>query len=213
VTAAVKAARPQWAFHTAVHGAYPFQTAIRDMIRTNIVGTVNLVQACLAVGVEALVNTGSSSEYGFKDHAPSEEEALSPNSDYAVTKASATLYCRQVARTADMHVPTLRLYSVYGPFEEPSRLIPTLIVHGLAGTLPPLVNPAVARDFVFVDDAIEAYLLAASLRSEERGPVYNVGTGVQSTLAEVVDTARDLLHIGVVPAWGSLRAREWDTNV
>ena len=67
------------------------------MLAVNMLGTVNLLTACLEVGFTGFVHTGSSSEYGFKDHAPREDEYLEPNSDYAVTKAAATLYCRQIA--------------------------------------------------------------------------------------------------------------------
>jgi nucleoside-diphosphate-sugar epimerase len=86
--------RPDWVFHLATYGAYSYQTDLQRMVQTNIIGTMNLVEACVKTGFEAFVNTGSSSEYGFKKHAPSETESLEPNSYYAVTKASATLFCR-----------------------------------------------------------------------------------------------------------------------
>jgi nucleoside-diphosphate-sugar epimerase len=54
------------------------------------------------------------------------------------------------------HASTLRLYSAYGPFEDPGRLIPRLIVHRLRGGLPPLASPDTARDYVYVDDVSEA---------------------------------------------------------
>jgi nucleoside-diphosphate-sugar epimerase len=111
--------RPEWIFHLAAHGAYATQTNLSQMVQTNIVGTINLVEACLRSGFEAFVNTGSSSEYGFKDDAPTETTWLEPNSHYAVTKAAATLFCRYTAQSHDVHLPTLRLYSVYGPYEEP----------------------------------------------------------------------------------------------
>src|SRR6058998_3106401 len=120
---------PDWVFHLAAHGAYSWQRDLGQIVRTNILGTMNLVGACVATGFEGFVNTGSSSEYGFKDHAPAETEALEPNSYYAVTKASATLFCRFTARARSVNLPTLRLYSVYGPYEEPSRLIPALITY------------------------------------------------------------------------------------
>src|SRR5205085_63861 len=135
---------------------------LRRMIQTNLLGTVNLVEACIAAGCAAIVNTGSSSEYGFKDHAPTETEWLEPNSHYAVTKASATLFCHYTAQHWEGLLPTLRLYSVYGPYEEPSRLLPTVILHGLQNRLPPLVNPEIARDYIAVDDVCDAYLLAAT---------------------------------------------------
>jgi nucleoside-diphosphate-sugar epimerase len=205
--------RPDWVFHLAVHGAYSTQTALDVMVQTNVVGTINLVQAALAHGVEALVNTGSSSEYGFKDHAPAETEWLEPNSHYAVTKASATLFCRYTGQSQGAPVRTLRLYSVYGPWEEPSRLVPTLIVRGLRGELPRLARPEIARDYVHADDVSEAYVLAATHPGQAPGAVYNVGTGVQTALAEVVETARAALGIAAAPVWGAMAPRRWDTAV
>jgi nucleoside-diphosphate-sugar epimerase len=207
------AIRPEWVFHLAVHGAYSSQTDLHQMVQTNIVGTINLVEAAIGASAEVLVNTGSSSEYGLKDHAPAETAWLEPNSHYAVTKASATLYCRHAAQRSGLRLPTLRLYSVYGPYEEPTRPIPTLVVRGLRGDLPPLVDPRIARDYVYVDDVIDAYLLAASTADQESGAVYNVGTGVQLSLAEVVATARRAMAIMAEPAWGSMPDRAWDTSV
>jgi dolichol-phosphate mannosyltransferase len=213
VRGVVAAIRPDWIFHLAAYGAYSRQTDIRRMAQTNILGTINLVEACLETGFDAFVNTGSSSEYGVKDHAPAETEWLEPNSPYAVTKAAATMLCRHAAQRRGLRMATLRLYSVYGPYEEPDRLVPTLVVRGLDGGLPPLVDPAVARDYIHVDDVCEAYLGAASRAAPEPGVVYNVGTGVQTTLREVIDVARRILPIAVEPRWGSMPPRMWDTNV
>ncbi len=208
----VRRIRADWVFHLAVYGAYASQQNVQQMIQTNILGTVNLVNACLVTGFEALVNTGSSSEYGFKDHPPHEQEALGPNSHYAVTKASATMFCRYTAQSQDVHMPTLRLYSVYGSYEEPTRLIPTVIVRGLHQELPPLVSASVARDYVYSEDVAEAYVRAASVPDQSRGAVYNVGTGIQTSLEEVVAQARRMLDIKVEPQWGSMPERAWDTH-
>ncbi len=213
VATVVDAVRPRWVFHLAAHGAYSWQTDLPRMVQTNVVGTMNLVQACLARGFEAFVNTGSSSEYGFKPHAPSELERLEPNSHYAVTKASATLFCRQTAQREGVHLPTLRLYSVFGPWEEPGRLLPALVLHALRGRLPPLVSPDVARDYVYVDDVTEAYVRAASVREQEPGAVFNVCTGTQTTLGELVELSRTILGVEAKPRWGSMPDRAWDTAV
>lgn len=209
----LRSIRPDWIFHLAAHGAYSSQTDWRRMIQTNVLGSANLLDASLAATFEAFVNTGTSSEYGFKDHAPSEEEALEPNSHYAVTKAAATLHCRHVARSRQANVTTLRLYSAYGPYEEPTRLMPSLVLRGLQGELPPLVDPEIAHDYIHVDDACEAYVLAAAARSAEPGGVYNIGTGIQTTMRDVVETARRLLNIEAEPAWGTLPNRQWDTSI
>ena len=208
----IKEIKPDWFFHLAAYGAYASQADLPQMVQTNIIGTMNLVNACLVTGFEAFVNAGTSSEYGFKDHAPSETECLEPNSHYAVTKASATHFCSYTARSRNVRIRTLRLYSVYGPFEEPTRLIPTLVRHGLDGELPPLVNPDIARDYVFTEDVSEAFVLAASQTGADMGGVYNVGTGVQTTLREAVEVARRVLNIAPEPHWGSMQQRIWDTN-
>lgn len=205
--------RPEWIFHLAAHGAYSSQTDLHQILQTNLLATINLVETCRAIGFDAFVNTGTSSEYGFKDHAPHEKEWIEPNSHYAVTKAAATLFCRYTAQNSHVHIPTLRLYSVYGPYEEPTRLLPTLIVHGLHDTLPSLVNPAIARDYVYTDDINDAYILAATHPGQELGAVYNVGTGIQTSLREVVDVARRTLSITAESQWGSMPDRIWDTSV
>ncbi len=205
--------RPEWVFHLAAYGAYASQADPGRMIQTNLAATANLVEACLKTGFEAFIHTGSSSEYGFKDHPPAEDEWIDPNSMYAVTKAAATHFCRCTARSREAPMRTLRLYSVYGPYEEPTRLIPTLIVRGLAGQLPPLVNPATARDYVYTEDVNEAYVLAASAPGQAPGAVYNVGTGIQTSLRQVVAAARAALNITAEPEWGSMAGRQWDTSV
>lgn len=208
----IERTRPEWLFHLAAHGAYSWQRDVRAMIETNITGTANLLHASLRTGFEAFINTGSSSEYGFKRSAPAESEQLEPNSYYAVTKASATHLCSYLARKHDLNIQTLRLYSVYGPFEEPQRLLPSLILQGLEGRFPPLASPAAAHDFVYVDDACDAYLLAANAKTNERGAVYNVGTGRETTLREVVEVARRALSIEMEPEWNTMTGREWDTS-
>jgi dolichol-phosphate mannosyltransferase len=204
--------RPEWIFHLAVHGAYSWQNNWQEMISVNINGTMNVVEAALKVGFEALINTGSSSEYGFKDHAPLEDEPVEPNSYYAVTKVAATNYCRFIAHDRHVNISTLRLYSAYGPYEDPNRLMPTLIRQGMEGHLPPLVDPSIARDYIYIDDVVDAYIASAK-NNKEPGAIYNIGTGKQTNIAEIVDIARQTFDIKDEPKWGSMDNRMWDTNV
>ena len=205
--------RPEWIFHLAAYGAYSWQTDVQQMIQTNVLGTANLVEAGAQVGFEAFVNTGSSSEYGDKRHPPDEEERLDPNSYYACTKAAATLLCQHAAQSQNLPLSTLRLYSAYGPYEDPGRFFPALILKGLEGQWPPLVNPDTKRDFVYVEDVCEAYWLAATCGDQQPGAIYNVGTGVQTSIGQVVEIARKGLGLAVEPSWGSMPARSWDTAV
>jgi dolichol-phosphate mannosyltransferase len=213
VARAVRDARPQWVFHLAAYGAYASQTDVQRMTATNLLGCVNLLDACASTGVEALVQSGSSSEYGYKDHPAREDERIDPHSAYAITKAAATHYGRFIARERDVNVVTVRLYSAYGPYEEPTRLLPTLVVHGLKGRLPPLVSPATGRDFVYVDEVVEGLLRVAAAPAIPRGTIYNLASGVQTTIADVVALVRRLLDVREEPAWDSMERRPWDTDV
>lgn len=209
----IAAAKPEWVFHLCAYGAYPSQAGFEQMLATNVTGCANLLDACIEAGVDAFVQTGSSSEYGYQSRASREDERLEPNSHYAITKAAATHYCQFTARKHNFHAITARLYSIYGPYEEPTRLIPTLLVHALRGELPPLASPHSARDFVYVDDAVDALIRFASEPRLRSGAIYNVASGVQTTLANVVAAARELLNVVDEPAWGGMSPRPWDTDI
>jgi UDP-glucose 4-epimerase len=205
--------KPEWIFHLAAHGAYSWQADVAQIFQTNLHGTIHLVEACLNAGFESFIHTGTSSEYGFKDHAPAECEGLEPNSHYAVAKAAATLYCRYTAQARQANITTLRLYSAYGPYEDANRLMPAIIRHGLQGEWPPLASPDTARDYVYVEDVSEACILAAMAQPGEFGAVYNVGTGKSTSLREVAAIARRVLGIQADPEWGTMPARAWDTSI
>ncbi len=207
------ATKPQWVFHLAAHGAYSWQTDLQTMIGVNVGATATLLTASRAAGVQAFVNAGTSSEYGCKTHAPREDEWLEPNSGYAVTKAAGT-HLTALAAAEGLPAVTLRLYSIYGPWEDPGRLIPALVREARSGRLPPLVGPQTARDFVYVEDCCEA-LLRAAQRGAVGGPgaTLNIGSGDQTRLDELVDVARRALGVTADPEWGTMDQREWDTNV
>jgi dolichol-phosphate mannosyltransferase len=209
---AVAAVAPDWIFHLAAHGAYSWQTDLATMTQVNLLATEALLAAARDAGA-ALVNAGSSSEYGYKDHAPAEDELVEPNSHYAVTKAAGTHLCRLAAAQHGQRAVTLRLYSVYGPWEEPGRLMPTLVHHALDGRWPPLVAPDTARDFVWIDDVCQAFVLAATAPLDDAGAVLNIGSGRQTTLRELVETVKRTLGVEAEPAWGTMAQRGWDTSV
>lgn len=213
LTSIVKQIKPDWVFHLAVYGAYSQQHEMNRMIETNIRGTWYLLRACLKANVEVMVNTSSSSEYGFNSDAPSEKVTVTPNSDYAVTKTVATLLCNYFANRHQLYIPTVRLYSVYGPYEEPSRLMPTLLTHAQAGKWPPLVDPETARDFIYVGDVCDVFLKVTRRRSKEWAPIYNVGTGKQVRLKQLVNIVQKMFQIKEKPQWSTMDQRQWDTTI
>lgn len=222
--------RPDWIFHLAANGAYSWQNDPQEIFATNFFLLNSLLETSAMIGFKAFVNAGSSSEYGFKDHPPTEDDLLEPNSYYAIAKAAATHLCQYLAQSKRLPIATLRLYSVYGPYEDPGRLIPTIIREGLKGKLPPLVAPDVARDYIYIDDVCQAFICAAIRLTETRteprheldedshtdlgfqlGTIFNVGSGKQTTIREVVELAKNLMSIEECPVWGTMENRRWDT--
>jgi UDP-glucose 4-epimerase len=210
---AIGAVRPEWIFHLAAHGAYEWQTDVDAMVRVNVGGTAALLTAAREAEVNAFIHAGSSSEYGLKTHAPREDEWLEPNSVYAVTKAASS-HLTALARAQGLPAMTLRLYSIYGPWEEPRRLVPALIREGFRSSLPPLVTPSTARDFVYVADCCDALVRAAS-KGAPSGPgaILNIGSGTQTRLDGLVEIARKALGIQAHPRWGTMEQRKWDATV
>lgn len=204
--------QPRTIFHLATYGGYPSQIDSKRIYKTNLLGLVNLVTELLGLPIHAFIHAGTSSEYGFNCSAPSEDSALEPNSDYSVSKIAASKYLEFVAQSHHFPATNLRLYSVYGPKEEPSRLIPTLLRNASTGKLPKFVNPATSRDFVFVDDVVEAFVLAAlTAGSREPGRSFNIGTGRKTTIEELAFSAKDMFGIADAPEF-SMESRKWDRS-
>ncbi len=212
VVRAVHEVRPDVIFNLAATGAYSWQTDLDAMLAVNVRATEALLQGARRVDAR-LVQAGSSSEYGFADRPTAELDRVAPNSYYAVTKVAATHLCRLAAEQHGQHAVTLRLYSVYGPWEEPGRLMPALVDRALDGAYPPLVAPATARDFVWVDDVCDAFVRAATTDLEDRGAVLNVASGAQTTLGRLVEIVQRMFDVGSDPVWGSMPGRDWDTSV
>jgi len=212
VSSLIQEIKPKYIIHCASYGNYPSQTNVQTMINTNIIGTFNLVNACLKTGFKLFINSGSSSEYGFQN-APSNEKTLpEPNSNYAWTKLSSTMYCQYIAREFKAPVITFRFYSVYGPYEEPSRLIPTLIRCSFERKSPSLVSPRVARDLIHIEDVVDICLLALKNRTAPDG-IFNIGTGKRSTIKNVVSAVMQITKAKFDLKWGSMPNRIWDTHV
>jgi len=140
----IKQLKPKTIFHLAAYGAYSFQNEMENIEAVNLHGTINLLEACIENGFEIFINTGSSSEYGFKNQPMKESDILEPNSYYALFKSVATNYCQYLARSNKLPIITLRPFSVYGQFEESTRLVPTLISSLMKNECPPLVSPETA---------------------------------------------------------------------
>lgn len=202
---------PQYIFHLASYGNSSEDTNISEMINVNIIGLKNMLEATANIDYKAFVITGSSSEYGFKDKPMREDDNLEPNSYYSATKASATLIAQSFALLNNKPVSVARLFSVYGPYEENNRLIPTVIKLALADKQILITSGKVQRDFIYVEDVTKALLKMAKAKLKN-GEIINLGAAKQHGNDEIVRTIGKILHKKLKVKTGQFPKRAWDTN-
>ena len=205
--------KPRTVFNLSAYGAYERQQQVEMIHQVNYLGALHLITALRETGVEALVQAGSSSEYGLNCTNPDERAELVPNSDYAAAKVAISYLLKYYGKIHGLPCTHLRLYSVYGPWEERDRLIPRVVQAGLEGKYPPLADPQTSRDFVYIDDATAAFVRAALTTCRETpGVALNVATGKRTTLQDVAEASQKVFSLADAPTFGSHRNRKWDLS-
>lgn len=205
--------KPRTVFNFSAYGAYSRQTDSFKIHQTNYIGVLNLIKALMEIGCSAFVQAGSSSEYGLNCAGTAEQDELLPNSDYSVSKVSSSYLIKYYGKLLNFPAVNLRLYSVYGPFEERDRLIPSLIQHGLEQKLPNFVSKEISRDFVYIDDVTHAFVRAALTACKNNpGASINIATGKQTKLEDVARIAKTIFNIQEKPVFGSMQNRKWDLS-
>lgn len=189
----LKEIQPDYIFHLANIGIYGGnESADEDVINVNFFGTVNLLKASKNIPYKLFVNTGSSSEYGPKTNSMKELDSCFPESTYGVSKLAATLYAKNFAEKNDKPIVTLRLFSPYGPDDDPRRFITTVISQSLNDKKITLTNSDNVRDFIYINDVIEAYMSCISTKKKLGGKIINIGSGSQHTIKDVLKIITDL---------------------
>ncbi|MBN1914097.1 MAG: NAD(P)-dependent oxidoreductase [Candidatus Omnitrophica bacterium] len=206
--AAIRRIKPEFILHSAAYGGHPYQTESDKIFAANLTGTMNLVSACARTGFRLFINTGSSSEYGLKNKPMREDQSLEPVTDYGAAKAAATLFCIALAKKEKLPIVTLRLFSPYGYYEDGRRLMPHIIISSLRKKRPALSSPRNVRDFVFIEDVLDAFL-KAMLRPAglEFGQIINIGSGRQKSISDVLGVVARSCGYKLKPKWGALNTR------
>ena len=210
LTQLLEEVRPRTVFHLAAYGAYSKQSEYRKIYRTNFNALLDIVEILKRQGFAALVQAGSSSEYGLNAAGPAEDSELAPNSHYAISKVASGYAVGYYGAIEALPIVNLRIYSAYGPWEEPDRLIPQLLSQARKGCFPPLTQADVARDFIHVRDVCQAFIRAALLAPEEKGQSFNIGTGRKTTISELAHMVGEVAGVKEPPQFGSMPNRKWD---
>lgn len=203
--------KPKTVFDCMAYGAYSFEEDSELIYKTNFLAVVNLVEVLAKHDLKAFVHAGTSSEYGYNCAAPREDSPRIPNSHYAVSKAAIADYIKYAGFCRKIPCLSLCLYSVYGPLEDTSRLIPVLLRNAINNKLPAFVDARISRDFIHVDDVCDIFVLAAAKMTPEiYGHSFNIGTGKGTTISELAEITRDIFNIPEEAKFGTMEGRSWD---
>lgn len=197
--------RMEICFHLAALPSVP--RSISDPFssnRVNVDGTLAVFLAAHAAGVRRVIFASSSSVYGLSPIFPlTETLTRSPISPYAVTKVTGEMYAEVFSRLYDMDFVGLRYFNVFGPRQDPnspySAVIPRFISRMSRGQSPIVFGDGTqARDFTYVDNVVNANILAAE-KSGRLSGCYNIGCGVSTSLLDLVSMLNNILSSRLIP--------------
>jgi UDP-N-acetylglucosamine 4-epimerase len=186
--------------HQAALGSVP--RSIKDPVTTNaanITGFLNMLVAARDAGVQSFTYAASSSTYGDHPALPKVEQNIGkPLSPYAVTKYVNELYADVFAKTYDFNAIGLRYFNVFGKRQDPNGAYAAVIPKWIASMIQGdevFINGdgETSRDFCFVENAVQANLLAATASAEAKNEVYNVAVGDRTTLNDLFNALQAAL--------------------
>jgi NAD dependent epimerase/dehydratase len=201
-------------FNLAASISVPYSfLAPREVVMTNVEGALNMLCAVRESSVERMVQVSSSEVYGTAQYTPIDERhPLDTQSPYAASKVAADKLAESFNLAFDVPVVVARPFNTYGPRQSLRAVIPTVIAQALAGPDVHLGSSSPTRDFVFVDDTV-AGLEALAVRDGVSGGTYNIATGEDVSVAEIVRIVGELLGRELIVYTDAERLRPINSEV
>ena len=181
-------------FHLAALIGIPFSyVAPHSYVRTNIEGTLNVLEAARKLQVSKVVHTSTSETYGTALYTPIDEShPLQAQSPYAASKIGADKLAESYHRTFDLPVATIRPFNTYGPRQSARAVVPTIITQALSGLDVRLGSVVPVRDLTYVKNLTQAFITVAK-NDDAVGRVTNAGTGQAISIGELAATILNLI--------------------
>ena len=202
--------KPELILNFAANGAYSFQSKFEDIVSSNLIMLEQIAKWSIE-NRTFLIHAGSSSEYGINSAGPSENSQASPNSLYAITKLAGSQLLEFYSKIG-LGCVVLRLYSVYGPREDASRLMPAVMRGIINKEWPSFTDPLVSRDFIYIEDVFDLLIqIIQSINSDSLGTfeIFNVGSGKATTIKDLIEILQ--VEFGMPEkVKSSFPKREWD---
>jgi UDP-glucose 4-epimerase len=174
-------------------------------VSVNLKAHLDLLVAAARAGCRRWIGLGSQAEYGPQSARIDERCTPAPATLYGAVKLSVSLIGERLAAQAGMEFAWLRLFSSYGPMDDPGWLIPSVTLRLLAGERPELTAGTQKWDYLFVEDAAGA--LVEAVIAPTLGGVFNLGSGRAVAVRDIVETIRDLIDPGLPLGFGAIPYR------
>jgi dTDP-glucose 4,6-dehydratase len=179
----------------------------REVVETNVMGTVNVLEAARSGGIRRLIHTSTSEVYGTAQRVPIDEShPLQGQSPYSGSKIGADRIAESYWRAFGTPVATVRPFNTYGPGQSARAVIPTIITQALAGGEVRLGNLHPTRDLTFVSDTVAAFIAMAEA-DDVVGQEINVGSGAEISIGDLVQLIGSLVGRTLVVAPEDARVR------
>lgn len=194
VAARLGAFAPEIVYHLAWGGVAGVDRDRVLLHNENLAATLALVRHLAQIDCQAFIGLGSQAEYGPRNERLDEGAQTNPTTEYGRGKLEASIEGRKIALNAGMRFCWVRVFSTYGPQDNPRWMIPYVIDKLLRGERPRLTACAQKWDYLYVDDAAEA--ISRLGWAQEADGVFNLGSGTSWPLRHVVERLRDLIDPG-----------------
>jgi len=173
-------------FHLASSISIPYSyLGIKDVLSTNVDGTLNILIAAKNAGVERFIHTSTSEVYGSGQYFPMDEKhPLCAQSPYSASKIAADKLAESFYKSYNLPVVMIRPFNTYGPRQSARAIIPTIIVQALKNENIALGSIEPKRDFTYISDTVAGFLKAAECQ-HAIGEVFNIGTGDDMSVREL----------------------------
>jgi dTDP-glucose 4,6-dehydratase len=183
-------------YHLAALIGIPYSyEAPRSYVRTNVEGTLNVLNAARETGVRRVIHTSTSEVYGTARYAPIDEgHPLQAQSPYAATKVAGDKLAESYYKSFGLPVVTIRPFNTYGPRQSLRAVIPTIISQCFAGSEVRLGNLHPTRDLNYVADTVSGFVAAAEAEGID-GETIQLGSGREVTICDLLDIITTLMAV------------------
>ena len=193
-------------YHLASAGVNQSETNCELIMRSNLLGSSQMLELARALKVERFIYSGSCFEYG-EGVSLSEKSFPAPISEYDVSKLAGWFLANSFFHRYALPVVSLRLFNLYGPYEGAHRLVPYAVNNALKSKDIKLTLGEQKRDFVFIDDLVEGFIAAGNTENII-GSTFNLASGKLTSVKDVVNMIIELTNSESKPIFGALEYRK-----